>query len=234
MRIVLASTNPGKLREIRAVIDEPGVAWVGLHELPRAIPEPIEDGDTFEANAVLKARYYAAASGLCCLADDSGLEVDALGGAPGVHSARYAGVTGPRDTVDPANNRLLLERLEGVPPHLRTARFVCAMALATPPDMPVPSGWMAFHAPCEVGYVLAVVRGTFEGRIIVPADAADPRQPHLGRGEHGFGYDPLFLPDAAPGRTSAELPPQQKNAISHRGDASRRMHDRIRQVLQLT
>lgn len=208
MTILLATTNPGKLREIQAVLQLPGVELVDLGSLP-AIPEPVEDGDTFEANAILKARYYAAASGRWCLADDSGLEVDALGGAPGVRSARYAGIQGPRHVVDPANNARLLERLQGVPADRRTARFVCAMALADP-----------------AGTVHALVRGTFEGLILPEGESP--------RGVHGFGYDPLFLPDkipGAPGRTSAELSPDEKNAISHRGDAARQMGARLAALL---
>ncbi len=233
MRILLATTNPGKLREIQAVLDEPAIELVDPGSLQRAIDEPVEDGATFEANAIKKARHYARASGMWCLADDSGLEVDALGGAPGIHSARFAGIDGPRDVVDPANNRLLLDRLRNVPPPRRTARFVCVMALATPPDEPLPPGAIAYHAPSKVGYVLAVVRGTFEGSIIVPDQAADPSQPHLGRGRNGFGYDPLFLPQLTPGLTSAELAPHDKNAISHRGDATRQLHDQLRRLLRL-
>lgn len=221
MRILLATTNPGKLREIQAVLADPAIELIALPDLGRTICEPVEDGDTFEANALKKARHYAAASGMCCLADDSGLEVDALGGAPGVRSARYAGLEGPRDVIDPANNKLLLQMLVNVSPAQRTARFVCAMALASP------TLDLRLAAPL-------VVRGTFEGHIITPDQAADPSQAHLGRGVNGFGYDPLFFPAATPGRTSAELSPDEKNAISHRGDATRRMHAAIRQLPGLT
>ncbi len=130
-------------------------------------------------------------------------------GEPGVRSARYSGVTGPRSVVDPANNVLLLDRLRGVPEGKRTARFVCAMALVAPPDRAV-----------------AQVRGTVEGRIILPAEAADPAAPQRGRGSNGFGYDPLFMIDGL-GRTTAELPPDHKNAISHRGNASRLMWEKL-------
>ncbi len=215
-RILLASTNPHKLAEIRAVIELTApalIALTGLAELDHAgrdIPEPVEDQPTFEGNAVLKARHYAEAAGLPCLADDSGLEVDALGGQPGVRSARYAGLSGPRDVVDPANNRLLLQRLAGVPAHERTARFVCAMALCRPGRL----------AP------LALVRGTVEGRILTPDETADHAHPERGRGTHGFGYDPLFYVDDV-GCTTAELEPARKNAISHRGRATRLMLARI-------
>jgi XTP/dITP diphosphohydrolase len=212
MRILLASTNHHKVGEIRAVIDiaSPGlIELVGLDDLDEAgggIAEPVEDQSTFEGNAVLKARHYARAAGMLCLADDSGLEVDALAGEPGVRSARYSGIAGPRAVVDPANNRLLLERLADVPPQERTARFVCAMALCHPDRL----------APA------ALVRGTIEGRIITPDEAADAAHPERGRGDNGFGYDPLFFVDDR-GCTTAELSPSEKNAISHRGRATRLM-----------
>ena len=217
MRILIATSNPHKLDEIRAVFAEPSAGGadavtpelVGLADLGLKIPEPHEDQPTFEGNSLLKARYYARASGLLCLADDSGLEVDALGGAPGVLSARYAGVSGGRQVVDPANNKLLLERLRDVPPEKRGARFVCAMALV---DLAGPSA------------ALAQVRGVVEGRILGP-DGVD----HRGRGSNGFGYDPLFLITEL-GLTTAELSPQQKNAISHRGRASRLMWHEIQRL----
>lgn len=208
MKLLIATSNPHKIEEIMAVVNETG-AGLELASLKDAgvdVPEPIEDQDTFEGNALLKAEYYAKASGLPCLADDSGLEVDALGGAPGVISARYSGVTGGREVVDPANNKKLLAELGDAPADQRTARFVCAMALVWPDGSRGP----------------IVLRGTFEGRIITPDQADDPDQPHLGRGGNGFGYDPLFwLEDR--GCTSAELAPEAKNAISHRGDATRKL-----------
>lgn len=229
MRLLLATTNPGKLREIQAVIDAPSITLVDLRSLRREIPEPVEDGDTFEANAIKKARHYAAASGLWCLADDSGLEVDALGGLPGVRSARFAGIDGAREVVDPANNALLLDKLGRTPPAQRTARFVCVMALIEPtPHTP--------HATPGTRTPAALVRGTFEGRIIMPHEAADVSRPQLGRGRHGFGYDPLFIPNIAPGtpgRTSAELTPDEKNAVSHRGDAARKMLAEIRRIARV-
>lgn len=216
MKILLATSNPHKLQEIQAVWDElaqpgsaPQIQLVGLGEVGPPIPEPVEDGPTFEDNAVLKARYYAVATGWPCLADDSGLEVDALGGQLRVHSARYSGAVGPRAVVDAANNALLLEKLRDVPPEKRTARFVCAMALCLPPDtLPeAPKNQIRLSA-------LVSVRGTVEGRIIDPGQAP--------RGRNGFGYDPLFeLPHL--GKTTAELSPQEKNALSHRGQAARKM-----------
>ena len=229
MRILLATSNPHKLEEINAIFDACAAAehaetarqWVELVSLTEVDPdgritEPVEDQKTFEGNALLKARAYARASGMMTLADDSGLEVDALGGEPGVISARYAAVDGPRDVVDPANNKLLLERLEGVPVDKRTARFVCVMVLVARPPEDEAAGSDAPVIP------LAEVRGTVEGRIILPDEASDPSRPHRGRGSNGFGYDPLFLlPDR--GVTSAELPPEEKNRISHRGNAARKM-----------
>jgi XTP/dITP diphosphohydrolase len=145
---------------------------------------------------------YATACRQPCLADDSGLAVDALHGAPGVRSARYAGVGATRAERDGANNARLLAELAAVAPEQRTARFVCAMCLAD-----------------ASGHVAAETRGTVEGRI-----CSSPR------GSNGFGYDPIFeLPEL--GRTSAELAPDQKNALSHRGDAARQMVASLSAVL---
>jgi XTP/dITP diphosphohydrolase len=208
MHLLIATSNPHKIDEIMAVVNEAGadLQLTSLNDAGIDVPEPLEDQDTFEGNALLKARYYANASGKPCMADDSGLEVDALGGAPGVISARYSGATGGRDTVDPANNKKLLEELGDTPPDQRTARFVCAVAVAWPNDE---------HEPIRV-------RGTFEGSIITPEHAEDPEHAYAGRGANGFGYDPLFWV-ADQGCTSAELSPADKNAISHRGDATRKL-----------
>jgi XTP/dITP diphosphohydrolase len=190
--VLLATTNPHKVEEVRAVLEPLGITVRSLDSLDAVPPEPVEDADTFEGNARLKAVAYARATGIECLAEDSGLEVDALGGAPGVFSARYSGEGGPRAERDRLNNEKLLRALRGVPPAQRTARFVCAMCLAAPD-----------------GRVLVEVSGTYDGVI---ANAP--------RGENGFGYDPLlYLPDA--GKTSAELTPAEKNARSHRGKATR-------------
>jgi XTP/dITP diphosphohydrolase len=202
MVLLFASSNPHKVEEVRAILAPLGIQVTGLHSLPPGgvPPEPEETGATFEENARLKAIEYAARTGRLCLADDSGLEVDALGGAPGVHSARYAGTGSSRAERDAANNRKLLEALRGVPIERRTGRFVCCMCLAAPP-----------RAPGEPPRIVAETRGTFEGVI-----AESPR------GRNGFGYDPLLhLPDR--GCTSAELPTEEKNARSHRGAAARRM-----------
>jgi len=193
-RILLATSNPHKLEEVRAVLLPMGFTVIGLDDVPGSHPEPVEDAHTFQGNARLKARGYARSTSMRCLADDSGLEVDALQGAPGVHSARYAGTGGDRPQRDDANNAELLAAMEQVPDDRRTARFVCCMCLADPD-----------------GSIVAETRGTFEGFI-----ARDPR------GDNGFGYDPLlYLPDS--GCTSAELSPDQKNSRSHRGAATRLM-----------
>jgi XTP/dITP diphosphohydrolase len=208
MRLLIASSNPHKVAEIAAVLGPLGVEAVSLADAAGETPnlpdladladlaEPAETAATFAGNADLKARYYAKHAGMLCLADDSGLEVDALDGAPGVYSARYADAGGTRDERDAANNAKLLRALAGVPDAQRTARFVCAMSLAHPHDG-----------------VLARARGTFEGRI-----AREPR------GDNGFGYDPLLIvADDPAGRHAAELSPDEKNARSHRGEATRAM-----------
>lgn len=194
MRLLVATRNPGKVRELRAMLTAAGWEAVGLEEAGVA-ESPEEDAleafETFEENARAKARYFAERTGLPALADDSGLEVDALGGAPGVRSRRFAVADQVRgERQDEANNRRLLELLAEVAEDARAARFVCAAALARP------------------GGGEVVRRGTIEGRI--------SRSP---RGDGGFGYDPIFLlPD---GRTLAEAPPEEKNAVSHRAGAVR-------------
>lgn len=208
-RILIASGNPAKVREIIAILAEawPDVAsapeWLSLSDLPSPPPEPDEHGPTFAAIAREKAGYYSLTTGLWTLADDSGLEVDALGGEPGVFSARYAGVNhlGDRRAADAANNARLIERLRDVPPDRRTARFRCAAALA--------DGWR----------ILLEADGTVEGRII--------DQP---RGSGGFGYDPHFWLDER-GCTTAELPAAEKNRISHRGRAFRALAADLRRLL---
>ena len=188
-KLTVATSNPHKVEEISAVLGQIGIACVPMEAA--GIPEPVEDGDTFEANARIKAIAYAKALGVTVLADDSGLEVDALGGAPGVHSARYAGVGATRAERDAANNARLLRELAGVPHARRTARFVCVLCVARPD-----------------GSIVAEARGHFEGWI---GEAS--------RGSNGFGYDPLLV--LTDGRTSAELTPDEKNARSHRGNALR-------------
>ena len=199
MKLLVATTNPNKLREIGQILGPLGVAVVSLADVVGTLEEPAEDGATFEENARAKAAFYARATGLACLAEDSGIEVDALGGAPGVYSARYSGVEGPAAARDAANNAKLLRELARVGAPNRRARFVCAACL-------VDGG----------GELLTETRGTFEGII---ADAP--------QGTGGFGYDPLlYLPDV--GKTSAELSPEEKNARSHRGAAIRALASWLR------
>ena len=198
--ILLATGNRHKLAEVRPVLEPAGVRLEGLDSLDRSIPEPVEDQPTFAGNAELKARYYARQTGRVCLADDSGLVVDALHGEPGVYSARYAGVSGDRAEADAANNAKLLRALRDVPEDQRTARFVCVMALCSPDK------------------TLAIVQGEVAGRILLAP-----------RGVSGFGYDPVFyLPDL--GYTAAQLTQEQKNAISHRGRAARELLTALRRL----
>lgn len=211
--LVLATQNPGKVAEMRDLLAPIGLAVLGLDDLGLGdLPEPEETGTTFEANATIKALAYARATGRWCLADDSGLEVDALGGRPGVISSHFAfdGQTdGPaagmgREERDAANNARLLRELEGVPAEARTARFVCVMVLAGKS-------------------VEAVSQGTFEGRIGLPGEVP--------RGTGGFGYDPLFLVGPDFRWTGAELDKGEKNRLSHRGAAVRAMTEHLRRLL---
>lgn len=195
MKLLFATTNPHKARELSQMLGPLGIEVCGLAEVAPGLPEPVEDADTFEGNARIKAVAYARALKMSVLADDSGLEVDALGGAPGVHSARYAGVGQTREERDRANNQKLIAALRRLGSVDRSARFVCALSLVD-----------------AEGRILFEARGTFPGVITDEA-----------RGENGFGYDPhLFLPDV--GKTSAELLPDEKNARSHRGAATRALH----------
>jgi len=190
VEVILATTNAHKLREIRRMLDGTRFEVISLADLP-PMPEVVEDGDTFRANADKKARTIASRLGRVAIADDSGIEVDALDGAPGVYSARFAGVHG--EDADEANNRLLLDRLEATPDPERTARFRCSLAIVRPDG--------------EALYTDGVV----EGRI-----ARSPR----GDGGFGYDPLFLIEGDAE-GRTMAELSADAKNAISHRGRALR-------------
>lgn len=208
--VVIATRNPGKVREIAAVLGGDGpdalgrVVWRSLAEVAPDAPDPIEDQPTFAGNAALKARYWSKRTGLWTLADDSGLEVDALDGAPGVYSARYAAADehAGRESKDLANNRKLIAALAGVPTERRTARFRCALALA------------------DGDRVLAAAEGSIEGQII-----DEPR------GNGGFGYDPHFL-ILSLAKTTAELPFDEKNRISHRGHALRRLREDLERLVQ--
>jgi XTP/dITP diphosphohydrolase len=200
--LVLATRNAAKLRELARILAADGaeVRLVGLDSFPGA-PDVPETGTTFEENAMLKARAIARHTGLPAVADDSGLCVDALNGMPGVLSARWAGGHGD----DQANLRLVLAQVADVPDDRLGARFVCAAALALPPQGP------AGGAPREW-----VVTGRVEGRLT-----------RVPRGSGGFGYDPIFLPDGFD-VTTAEMTPEAKDAISHRGRAFRALAPFIR------
>lgn len=191
-RIIVATGNRGKLEEIRSALDFPGWEFVTAADLGADTLHVEETGETFLDNARLKAHAYRDAFGLAALADDSGLEVDVLGGEPGVYSSRYAGET----ATDADNNEKLLAALADTPCERRTARFRSVIVLVA-----------------EDG-IETVAEGACEGSIDF-----EPR------GTGGFGYDPLFLPDAAAGRTMAELDLAGKNAISHRGAALRALHE---------
>jgi XTP/dITP diphosphohydrolase len=194
---VIATRSEHKLRELRELLRLDRVELLSLDQL--GVPgEPVEDGLTFETNAAIKARFAVRATGLPALADDSGIEVDALGGAPGVRTRRYAGPS----ATDAENNMKLLRELSDIPVAGRSARYVCVLALGMP-DRTAPGGVR-----------LIFRRGTTRGRI---ADGL--------RGDGGFGYDPLFEParEAPGGRTFGQYGRAEKDAISHRGRAARRM-----------
>lgn len=216
--IVLATSNPHKVDEMNALFAElmpAAVRFVTLREAAagRTLVEPAETGTTFEANATIKALSYAEQTGMLCLADDSGIEIDALGGRPGVISSHYctSGVEigMPRKERDAANNAKVLDDLRGVPDAQRAARFVCVMTLAacTPA---CPQAHLDSDSRAAAAKILFCVRGTFEGRIA-----------HRAVGAGGFGYDPLFLVAPAFDRAAAELSPAEKNRRSHRGAAAR-------------
>lgn len=193
-KLVLASGNSGKLVELRELLAGSDVELTAQTEL--GIGDAEETGSTFVENAILKARHAARTAGLPALADDSGLCVDALGGAPGLYSARYAGMHGD----NAANNAKLLRDLDGIADARRGAHFTCVLALLRSADDPDP--------------IIAI--GRWHGRVL-----------HAPRGENGFGYDPVFLPDDGDGLASAELEPAVKNRISHRGQALAKLRDML-------
>ena len=218
MHLFFGTTNPGKLRELRRLVAGLPIRVVSPDDLGRPVPDVVEDGHTFEENAAKKASAFACFAGMHALADDSGLCVDALGGEPGVRSARWsddepgpelaspvcelpgpaAGELGPvagRAARDERNNDKLLASLAGLPDARRGAEYVAVLSIARPD-----------------GRVVASVSGVCRGRI-----------GHARRGTGGFGYDPLFVPEAQDGRTMAELGPDEKDALSHRGEAFRRL-----------
>lgn len=182
-KIIVGTRNAGKIREIQTALADLPFVVTGLPDMD--IPEIEETGTTFQENAIIKARYYCQYTGEYCLADDSGLEVDALGGAPGVYSAQYSG----ENASDAGNNAKILAALQETPQHERTARFRSVLALA------------------GLDGSLLLTDGVCEGLILVEA-----------RGTGGFGYDPLFYIPAL-GKTLAEMTVEEKNRISHRGNA---------------
>lgn len=194
-RIVLATKNKGKIKEMRELLAPMNIEVLSLADFS-PVDDAEENGATFAENAMLKARYYFAHTGTLCLADDSGLEVDALGGRPGVYSARYSG----EDATDAANNAKVLREMEGIEKDKRTARFRCAMAL--------------------VGEGIELTTdGTCEGTLLTEE-----------RGQGGFGYDPIFYVPKFD-RTLAEMSSEEKNSISHRGAAVRKMADLIAEMM---
>lgn len=199
-RLLIATNNKNKLAELKRLLDLPYLELLTAREA--GLPDDFdveETGRTFEENASLKASQYALATGLPALADDSGLEVPALGGEPGIYSKRYAG----EEATDAERINFLLSKMADVPDERSEARFVAAVALAGPD-----------------GRILEVKRGICTGRMV--------REP---RGTNGFGYDPIFVPNQADGRTLAELNAAETDAVSHRGNAIRAIRASIISIL---
>ncbi len=196
--LVLASGNPGKLREFAQILQS-----FDFEVIPQSqfnVPDVPETGLSFVENALIKARNAAQHTGLPAMSDDSGIEVDALKGAPGIYSARFAG----ENANDDENNRLLLEKLKGIPEAKRTARYHCVIVYMQNATDPMP----------------LICQGSWEGRIL-----------HEPRGEHGFGYDPFFYVPTH-NCASAELPPDVKNQLSHRGQALRALQTALHRNAQ--
>jgi XTP/dITP diphosphohydrolase len=202
-KILVATTNPGKIAELHELLPAE-LTLMGLNDFGD-IAEVPETGETFAENARIKALGYAQATGLVTISDDSGLVIDALGGQPGVKSARFCGMQGPdRSVIDKANIRKVLELMQDVPPEERTARFMCCICMANPQE------------------VLIETQGAVEG--VVSTEEV---------GTGGFGYDPIFLIPSL-GRSAAQLGSQEKNAISHRGNAIRKFKPLLEQKLGLS
>ena len=205
-KVIFATGNEGKMKEIREILGDLDIELLSLKDAG-IHADIVEDGKTFEENAQIKAKAIRDLTGEIVLADDSGLEIDYLNKEPGIYSARYMG----EDTSYHIKNAKLIERLEGVPDEKRTARFVCAIAAAFPDGS------------------VKTVREAMEGRIGYEESGAN-----------GFGYDPIFMPDEQPAGaeesgellTSAEMTPEQKNAISHRGKALRALMPAIRELVE--
>lgn len=200
-KILVASTNPGKLKELREMLGG-DIEWVGLTDFP-GVTEIEEDGKTFADNARKKALGYAKATGLWTLADDSGLVIDALGGQPGVKSARFSGTKDAnRGLIDYKNMTKVLKILADVPKEKRAARFMCCLCLASPEK------------------VLIETEGKLEG--VIANEQA---------GENGFGYDPIFfVPES--NKTVAQMTSEEKNAISHRGNAIRKLKPKLEELVK--
>lgn len=198
-RILFATSNQGKMKEVREILADLGVEVISMREAGVSA-EIVEDGETFEENAVVKARTIMELTGEVTLADDSGLEIDALGGEPGVYSARYMG----EDTSYHIKNNNLIRRLSQVPRQQRTARFVCSIAAAFP-----------------------------DGEIITTDGVIEGLIGYEEAGENGFGYDPIFVVPQL-GCTTAQLSDEQKNEISHRGKALRKMKEELRKRMELS
>ena len=201
MKILAATRSVGKQREIRRVLVSAGLEVVFPDDIwlrESSAGDPVEQGDSFEANARQKTEYFARLSSMPTFADDSGLEVFSLGGAPGVHSKRWASASGSEAEIDAANNAELLRRLAGAPQSRRLARYRCVL----------------FYLP-SYGAVPTICQGDCSGRIL---DAP--------RGNHGFGYDPYFFSDEL-GKTFGEATDEEKDGVSHRGRALRALAERL-------
>jgi XTP/dITP diphosphohydrolase len=201
-QIVISTTNPGKIAEIRATIGEI-VQWLNLADFPGMSPVE-ETGDTFAENARIKALGYAGQTGKWAIADDSGLVIDALGGAPGVKSARFSGAKSPAENgslIDHRNIAKVLKLLQDIPIEQRTAKFLCCLCLASPEK------------------VLIQTQGSLHGMIIDKEI-----------GENGFGYDPVFFVPSL-NKTVAQMTADEKNAISHRGNAIRKLKPLLLEIL---
>ncbi|MDO4607716.1 MAG: RdgB/HAM1 family non-canonical purine NTP pyrophosphatase [Clostridia bacterium] len=196
MKIFIATKNQKKLKELERILIPMGFDVLSQKDYDTDFPEPIEDGSTFEENAIIKARDGLKNTGLISVADDSGLCVDYLGGAPGIYSARYSGEHGD----DEENNQKLLRELDGVPMEKRTARYVAAIACVFPDGR------------------LFTVRGECEGKIAT--------EPH---GDNGFGYDPYFIGELG---CFAELTDEQKDSISHRGNALKLFKEELKKYIE--
>jgi len=201
VKVLAATRSAGKQREIRRILGPAGVEVVFPDDIwlrESSAGNPLEQGDSFEANARQKAEYFARLSSMPTFADDSGLEVFSLGGAPGVHSKRWAGASGSEAEIDAANNAELLRRLAGAPEARRLARYRCVL----------------FYLP-SYGAVPTICQGDCTGRIL-----------EVPRGTNGFGYDPYFLSDEM-GKTFGEATDEEKDAVSHRGRALRALAERL-------